>query len=210
MNRTIRTIQVCRQVVQAAAIVLGLADPISAAGLTRVDREEGLRYLARTMDAVVEATSGLSSAQWNFKPAPGRWSVAEIVEHLALSEDLFWHTLTDQVMKAPAGEPGRDSGALDRMILTVIPDRTNKANAAPPLLPAGKDSPAAVLSQFLHRRARSAEFLKSTPDLREHVADSPLGQPMDGYQWLMFAAAHSERHTEQILEVKADPGFPAK
>ena len=33
---------------------------------------------------------------------------------------------------------------------------------------------------------------------------------MDGYQWLLAAAAHTERHTKQILEVKANPNFPAK
>jgi len=44
--------------------------------------------------------------------------------------------------------------------------------------------------------------------LREHVADSPLGQPLDAYEWLLFNGAHSERHTKQILEVKADPNFP--
>ena len=38
----------------------------------------------------------------------------------------------------------------------------------------------------------------------------PLGQPLDAYEWLLFVAAHSERHTKQILEVKADPNFPKK
>jgi hypothetical protein len=52
------------------------------------------------------------------------------------------------------------------------------------------------------------EFLQSTPDLRAHVFDSPLKQPLDAYEWLLFMGAHSERHTKQILEVKADPGFP--
>jgi hypothetical protein len=52
------------------------------------------------------------------------------------------------------------------------------------------------------------EFLKSTRGLRVHVVDSPLGQPLDAYQWLLFISAHSERHTKQILEVKADPNFP--
>jgi hypothetical protein len=44
--------------------------------------------------------------------------------------------------------------------------------------------------------------------LREHVTDSPLGQPLDAYQWLLFISAHSERHTKQILEVRGDPNFP--
>ena len=31
---------------------------------------------------------------------------------------------------------------------------------------------------------------------------------MDGYQWILAAAAHCDRHTKQILEVRADPNFP--
>jgi hypothetical protein len=33
---------------------------------------------------------------------------------------------------------------------------------------------------------------------------------MDGYQWILAVAAHSARHTQQILEVKADPKFPGR
>ncbi len=40
--------------------------------------------------------------------------------------------------------------------------------------------------------------------------DSPLGKKLDAYEWVLFIAAHSERHTKQILEVKADPNFPRK
>jgi hypothetical protein len=39
--------------------------------------------------------------------------------------------------------------------------------------------------------------------------DHPVLGPLDGYEWILAAAAHSERHTKQILEVKADPNFPA-
>ena len=47
-------------------------------------------------------------------------------------------------------------------------------------------------------------------DLREHATDSPLGKQLDAYEWILFAGAHSERHTKQIEEVKADPNFPKK
>jgi hypothetical protein len=32
--------------------------------------------------------------------------------------------------------------------------------------------------------------------------------PLDAYQWILLISAHSERHTKQIEEVKADPNFP--
>jgi DinB superfamily len=143
-----------------------------------------------------------------FKPAPDRWSVAETLEHIALAEDFIFQNVTQKVMKAPAGPAGRDATKIDGMVLAMIPDRSHKAQAPPPLVPTGRWSPAETLDHFLKSRARTIEFMQSTPDLREHVTDSPLGQPLDAYEWVLFIAAHSERHTKQILEVKADPNFP--
>jgi hypothetical protein len=51
-------------------------------------------------------------------------------------------------------------------------------------------------------------ILQSTPDLRAHVVAHPALGPLDGYQWILTVAAHTERHTKQILEVKADTRFP--
>ena len=40
------------------------------------------------------------------------------------------------------------------------------------------------------------------------MAPHPEMGVMDGYQWLLLIAAHCERHTAQILEIKAMPGYP--
>ena len=176
--------------------------------LTPADREKGAQYLQQTRDGVVAATKGLSEAQLKFKSAPDRWSVAEVLEHIALAEDFLLQNVTDKIMKAPAGAADRDIPKIDAMVLAMIPDRSHKAQAPQPLVPTGRWTPAETLDHFLKSRAKTIEFLDSTPDLRAHVADSPLGQSMDAYEWLLFVAAHSERHTKQILEVKADPNFP--
>jgi hypothetical protein len=57
-------------------------------------------------------------------------------------------------------------------------------------------------------RAKTEEFLKTAPGLREHAADSPVGTKWDAYEFILLIGAHSERHTKQILEVKADPNYP--
>lgn len=176
--------------------------------LTPADREKGAQYLQQTRDGVVAATKGLSEAQMKFKSAPDRWSVAEVLEHIALAEDFLLQNVTDKIMKAPAGAADRDIPKIDAMVLAMIPDRSHKAQAPQPLVPTGRWTPAETLDHFLKSRAKTIEFLDSTPDLRAHVADSPLGQSMDAYEWLLFVAAHSERHTKQILEVKADQNFP--
>jgi len=178
--------------------------------LTKADRERGVKYLEQTRDGVVAATKGLSEAQMKFKAAPDRWSVAETLEHIALAEDFLLQNVTEKIMKAPPGAANRDTAKTDAMVLAMIPDRSHKAQAPPPLVPTGRWTPAETLDNFLKSRAKTISFLQQTPDLRAHVTESPLGQPLDAYEWLLFVSAHSERHTKQILEVKADPNFPKK
>ena len=64
--------------------------------------------------------------------------------------------------------------------------------------------------QLITERAKTVAFLNNTKDLRDHAIDSPLGKKLDGYEWVLFISAHTERHTKQIDEVKADPNFPKK
>jgi hypothetical protein len=175
--------------------------------LSPADREKGEQYLQQTRDGVVAAVKGLSEAQMKFKAGPDRWSVGEVLEHIALVEDGIFQNVTNKVMKSPAGAADRDFAKTDANVLAMLPDRSIKRQAPPPFVPAGRWKPEEALDHFLKSRANTIAFLESTPDLRAHVGDSPLG-PLDAYEWVLFMAGHSERHTKQILEVKADPNFP--
>ncbi len=189
-------------------IMLLLASAGFSQTLTQADRDKGVQYLEQTRDGVAAAVKGLSEAQLKFKPAADRWSVAETLEHIALAEDFIFQNVTEKIMKAPAGAADRDTAKTDAGVLAMIPDRSHKAQAPPPLVPTGRWTPTQTLQHFLKSREKTIAFLQTTPDLRQHVVDSPLGAPLDGYEWLLFIGAHSERHTKQILEVKADPNFP--
>ena len=196
-----------KRVSQLLCVVL-LSSVAFAQQLTSADREKGVAYLQQTEDGVATAVKGLSEAQLKFKPAPDRWSVAETLEHIALAEDFIFQNINEKVMKAPAGAATRDRAKADAAVLAMVPDRSHKAQAPGPLVPSGRWTPAETLARFEKSRAHTIEFLQSTPDLRQHVIDSPLGQPLDAYEWLLFIGAHSARHTKQIEEVKADPNFP--
>jgi hypothetical protein len=172
------------------------------------DREKGTKYLEQSRDGVVAAVKGLSDAQMNFKSAPDRWSVAQVLEHIALAEDLLFTNVTQKVMKAGPGAADRDAAKTDAGVIARVPDRSHPLKAPEPLVPTGRWTPEESLKHFLASRGKTIEYLKATPDLRAHVADGPTGQPLDGYEWILLIAGHSERHTKQILEVKADPNFP--
>ena len=188
--------------------LLVLATTTFAQTLSPADRDRAVQYLEQTRDGVVAATKGLSEAQLKYKSAPDRWSVADTLEHIAVSEDFLLANVKNNVMKAPAGPADRDTAKIDASVLAVIPDRSRKAQAPPELVPKGRWTPSEALDHFLKSRAETIAFLQATPDLRQHVTDSPLGQKLDAYEWLLFIGAHSERHTKQIVEVKSDANFP--
>src|SRR5258708_2952180 len=76
--------------------------------VTQTERDRALRYLADTRDNLKQVTKGLSDAQWKFKPAPDRWSIAEVVEHIAVVEDLVATNILVKLAEAPAGAADRD------------------------------------------------------------------------------------------------------
>lgn len=181
---------------------------VNSQELTTADRDKALQYLESTKKGVLDSVKGLSPAQLNYKPAPDRWSIAECLEHIASAEDFLRGLVTEKVMKSPA-VPDRDVAKLDEGVMKNVPDRTNKVQAPEPLKPVDKyGSPEGSKKHFFESRATTEEFLKNTPDLRQHAMAGKAGIPWDGYEWILLIAAHSERHTKQIEEVKATPGFP--
>ncbi len=193
-----------------ALVLIAGASAVSAQEVTQAEKDKALQYLETTRKNVLEATKGLSEAQWNFKPASDRWSVAEVMEHIAAAEDFIRGLIKEKVMMAPAGEPGRDVKKTDDGVLAMVPDRTNKVQAPEPLVPTNRfGSPDGSIKHFVESRTTTEDFLKTATGLRDHVTDSPMGK-LDGYEFVLLIAAHSERHTKQINEVKADPNFPKK
>ncbi len=198
-----------KRLLLALSLVLAASPLLRAEALTPAELDRAVAYLEKTRDGVLEATRGLSPAQLNFKPAPERWSVAEVTEHLAATEGFLMNLVLTQVMTAPARTEATDVKAIDEFVLKAIPDRTTKLKAPEPLVPINRfNTPADSLQQFKDGRAKTLAFLQQTKDLRDHALDSPLGKKLDAYQWVLFIAAHSDRHTKQMLEVKADPNFP--
>jgi len=194
-----------------AVLTATVAD--SGQTLTQADRDKAVAELEGSRQAFLDATKGLSPAQWNFKAGPDRWSIAECAEHIALSEEFIFGVVTKQVMSTPVTPEKRDAvKGKDESIVKLLQDGSHKATAPEPIDPV-KDhlSAGEAMKQFIASRAHTIEYIKTTKDdLRDHFFDHPVPAigTLDAYQWIMLISGHSRRHTLQILEVKADPNFP--
>ena len=167
-----------------------------------------VKDLERTQARFLQSVEGLSEAQWKYKAAPEKWSIAECAEHIALSEELIRGVIT-RSLETPAAADLLAGAKKDETIVKFITDRSRKFSAPEPLVPSGKfATPAEALEFFKKERAETIKLAGSTADFRNHVAKHPAFGHVDAYGWFLITSGHSERHTLQIEEVKADPGFP--
>ena len=178
--------------------------------LTKQERDFAVQYMTEGRDSLLMDVKGLTPEQLNWKADTSRWSVAQCVEHIALAEGMLMGVV--QMNLAPAADPSkRDSlKYTDQQIMTFLLNRTQKFKAPEMLRPEGKlGSYQAALDSFVVRRNRNIEFVKTTQaDFRNHYWVNPGFGWIDDYQALLFMVAHSKRHTTQLEEVLASPGFP--
>ncbi|MBK7290697.1 MAG: DinB family protein [Chitinophagaceae bacterium] len=192
--------------------VTGLAGTLSDNTISKDERKTAVSLMKDTYKVAIGATKGLSEDQLNYRAAPDKWSVQECFFHIAAAEKLLW-TMFESAMKAPANPEKRtEIKVTDEQVIKMVEDRTKKAQAPEPIQPknTGYTSLAEALIDFENNRMAHIKYMKNTTeDLRNHVVELPVGW-IDCYQLYLFIAGHSNRHTQQINEVKANTGFPAK
>lgn len=191
----------------AAVLLLALsAGSAPAAPLTRLERQHLAAHFEMTGSWLVDEVSGLSPAQLKFRPAPGSWSILEVVDHLVVAEPIYWQNLQD-AMKAPPAKQRRP--ATDEGMLWYGIDRTQRQKAIATEEPKGQLRDVQTGLDALRKlHARMLEYVRTTnDDLRAHVVER---EQSDAYQWLLLISTHAQRHILQIREIKADPKFPKK
>lgn len=194
----------------SVALALAAIPAVSTGKLDQSARKALLDHLDKSSSNFRASIQGLTPEQWNYKPSPEVWSVAECAEHIVLTEDLLREMVANKVLATPA-TPDRvaERSQGDAKVLAMITDRSFKAKAPEQLIPSRRfATPDDALREFQGRREKTIAFAKSRDDFREHAVPHPVLKEVDAYQWLLYLSGHTMRHTAQILEVKAVSGFP--
>ncbi len=200
-----RILAVCIACLFCSALVAG--EPT----LTKEDRAKAVKFLRDSEKELMDSVAKLTPAQWNYKPGPDRWSVAEVAEHIMLSEDLLFETVKKALAEKQNPEWKAKTTGKDTLVERALLNRERKAQAPERLKPQGKWTPAEILSNFKERRARTLKFIQETDlPMKAHTLDHPFPVfgTLNAYQWLIYIPLHHMRHNQQIAEVKADAGFP--
>ena len=177
--------------------------------LTDAEREMAVKELSHSRDEVLIALDGLSESQLNFKPDDETWSLAEITEHLVITENGIFGMM-EESLKTPADPSRRGEVKMtDEQILGFIEDRSTRVKTQQQMEPTGQFGDfEATLEMFKDRREKHLDYLKETDDdLRNHYAQLPFGT-LDGLQVILFLSGHTDRHVQQMHELMSDPRFP--
>ena len=176
--------------------------------ISQAERKFAVDHLNKTRTDLINAVKDLSEAQLNFKADTNRWSVLECVQHITLASPGILG-LMQGTLKTPNDSNFKASFS-DEQFIKMIEDRSHKAQAPEPFKPVHSTykNLNETLQVFNKGRDSLITYVNTTnDDLRNHVAKLPFGNA-DAYQVILLVSAHTNRHTQQINEVKADPNFP--
>lgn len=167
-----------------------------------------LPALERARAELDTALAGIPAHTRTRRPAPGRWSAAEVIEHLARVESAIAQLLKGMAAEARARPPAEETepgSGLRIAGLAALRDRTRRIESLPITRPTGSLDAEAARERLGASRDALLRLLAGLDDVpleRVRVPHYVLG-PLNGYEWLGFIAAHEARHAGQLREIAA-------
>jgi hypothetical protein len=169
--------------------------------MTSPDRTILLDRLDRASQALRDAVADLTEEQASTKPAGCEWSVADCVEHIAVTEA----GLLRLVSKTSAPLPeGTETENRDPLFLRGGTNRRRAVQAPHDVRPSGRyASLAESIGGFFENRRRSREWIEQCPhDLRRFAVAHPVAGNITAHECCILLALHPERHAAQIREIR--------
>ena len=162
-------------------------------------------------------TGDLTEAQLNWKPSPDQWSIAQCLEHLAVTTrefDQYFAAALERgknrsPMSNPPYKPSMMGGWLARH---VAPDSPRKLRAPKMFRPAEASNIRDSLQMFLGEQSKFIHFVRrcTAIDYNKTRIRSPV-TPLMRYSLadaFVITVLHAQRHLEQARRVREMAQFP--
>lgn len=161
-------------------------------------------HLQRLHDGLASLAASLSPQQWTVHPT-GKWSAAEIYEHLFLS---YTGTIKGMSRILESGTPQANVSSLKQRAQAFIVLEMG-------YMPPGREAPSAVCPRGLAvEKIASVIFGKiaemdtmmarcaATFGVRSKVLDHPILGPFSISQWRKFHLVHGRHHMKQVRRLQ--------
>lgn len=172
---------------------------------------------ARQVAESVRRLGSLSTAQLQWRPGPGTWSITECIDHLTTTDRkaaAFWR---EPIARARAGGvTGTGPYPLGWLggwwLKQVGPDPSRPVSAPAIFTPSSTSDPATVLAEFASHQRELIATIESLDGLnlariRARSAVTPFLR-FNLAVWIAATIAHQRRHLCQIERIRRHAAFP--
>jgi hypothetical protein len=178
---------------------------------------EGQRQIAQIKEQAATLVQGLSDAQYNWHPAPDRWSIAQCVAHIVVGNEIYFPVFETCIAQARkkglTGNGPFHYGWLGNWFVRTLdaPPKRRMKNPAP-ITPPPEQPLAKGIADFNAAHDRLLQFMLAANglDLGRAKLRSPLLKllKLSLGQGFALQLAHARRHLWQANEVRKHAEFP--
>lgn len=165
-----------------------------------------------------DLVAGLDDKQFNWRPAAGRWSIAECLAHLNVAGQMYLTVFDRTIKEARAANPTFEAGPFRHGVFGKLflratePPAKIKVKAPKLIAPLPEHLLAVVMPAYmsLHDQLIRRLYDANGLNLARVKVVSPFSRLFKFSLGHAFAitAAHERRHLWQARQVKNDAGFP--
>jgi hypothetical protein len=170
--------------------------------------EEVLNYLDQTRKELRAAVDSVPANARNTQPAADQWSVAQVLDHLAIVHGRVAAGVGKWIAVARGTGLGPETATTS--VLNTIPterilDRSRKVQAPEAILPRTDVDAETAWTELeqAHEKLRTALLSGDGLALEQVIQPHPVLGPLNMYQWVLFNGSHEARHTLQVREIGA-------
>jgi DinB superfamily len=161
-----------------------------------------LDYIDRQAATLKAQFEAIPPERRSVRPAPDRWSAAEVVHHVVIVEQRLTKRLQSLIEEARGLPPERDASSVFGVIDTDRTESRNQRFKTGEMAEPRDTDASRVWTDFESTRSRLKDAIASADGLAMSDVSAPhpaLGQ-LTGYGWIAFAGSHAARHAAQIKE----------
>ncbi len=162
---------------------------------------EAVKFLEESQAVFMLAVDGVDQATSQMQPAPGEWSVGEVIHHHILIEHtirrllrgMCWHLLGEK-----ANSHGDKPAPLEK-----VGQRVGRAKTMRRFVPTHGLPFDGLLERLNRERQQTLRLARraNLTRLRQRAFRHYILGHLNGEEWLLFIGHHQERHRRQINEI---------
>ncbi|MBC7867552.1 MAG: DinB family protein, partial [Gloeobacteraceae cyanobacterium ES-bin-316] len=143
--------------------------------LTTEERQAAVKQMEESRQTLLSELNGLSDSQVKFKPEEGKWSIAEVAEHISMAETGIAGIIQQTLKTSVDSSRRKEIKVSDQQIRKILTNRNGKVQSPEVLKPTGKFADIQqATGYFINARNKNIEFIKNTQEnLRQRYWQHP-------------------------------------